>query len=262
MTTDPAARADVGVFGGTGLTQLLDDATSHEVTTEWGDPSGPLVVGPVGDVRVAFLARHGVGHVWPPHSVNYRANVEAMRQLGVRALLAPFACGSLRADLGPGDLVVVDQFVDRTSGRSETFHDHFPEGPRHVSLPDPYDPALRSLLLEAAADAGLAAHDGGTVVVVNGPRFSTRAESRWFAEQGWDLVNMTQHPEAVLAAEAGIPYVGLGIVTDRDVGVDDDPSVRPVTQEEVFAVFERTLDQVRALLLEAVRRIGDSVPGG
>jgi 5'-methylthioadenosine phosphorylase len=262
MTTDPGVRADVGVFGGTGLTELLDDAESHDLSTEWGEPSGPVVVGPVGGVRVAFLARHGVGHVWPPHSVNYRANVDVMRQVGVRALLAPFACGSLRPDLGPGDLVVVDQFVDRTSGRPETFHDHFPEGPRHVSLPDPYDADLRTVLLEAAAETGLRAHDGGTVVVVNGPRFSTRAESRWFAQQGWDLINMTQHPEAALAAEAGIPYVGLGIVTDHDVGVDHDPSVEPVTQEAVFAVFERTIDQVRTLLLEAVRRIGAVPPAG
>ncbi len=180
-----------------------------------------------------------------------------MRQLGVTALLGPFAAGSLRTDLGPGDLVVVDQFVDRTSGRAETFHDEFVDGPFHLSRPDPYDPAIRAVLLGAAGDTGITARDGGTVVVVNGPRFSTRAESRWFRDQGWELVNMTQHPEAVLVAEAGIPYAGLGIVTDHDAGVEDDPSIAAVTQEAVFATFNRTIGDVRELLLAAVRRIAN-----
>ena len=237
---DHLPRAEVGVLGGTGLTHLLDDATELTVPTPWGPPSGPVTIGHLEGCAVAFLARHGTGHRWPPHRVNYRANVDVMRQLGVRALLGPFAAGSLRADLHPGDLVVVDQFVDRTSGRAETFHDEFREGPDHLSLPDPYDPHLRSLLVDAGRRRGLPVTDGGTVVVVNGPRFSTRAESRWFRQQGWDLVNMTQHPEAVLAAEAGIPYAGLAIVTDHDAGLDDDPSVPAVTQDEVFAVFERS----------------------
>ena len=257
--TEPGApRADVGVFGGSGLTRLLDDVEEVQLTTEWGDPSGPIAVGTVGSTRMAFLPRHGAGHTIPPHRVNYRANVDAMRQLGVRALLGPFAAGSLRPELTPGSLVVVDQFVDRTSGRAETFHDHFSDGPQHLTLPDPYDDRLRAALLGAAADIGVGVRDGGTVVVVNGPRFSTRAESRWLARQGWDLVNMTQHPEVPLAGEAGIPYAGLGIVTDHDAGVDDDPSIAPVTQDEVFAVFERTLGTVRELLLATVARIADT----
>jgi 5'-methylthioadenosine phosphorylase len=247
--------ATIGVFGGTGLTQLLEQYTEVTVATPWGDPSGPISIGTINGVAVAFLPRHGAGHRWPPHRVNYRANVDAMRQLGVTAVLGPFAAGSLRPDLVPGDVVVVDQFVDRTSGRAETFHDEFNDGPKHLSRPDPYDPRLRAALLTAATDTGIKVHDGGTVVVVNGPRFSTRAESRWFRAQGWDLVNMTQHPEAVLAAEAGVAYAGLAIVTDHDAGVDDDPTVAPVTQEEVFATFERTLDSVRQLLLAAVAPI-------
>ena len=223
--------------------------------TPWGAPSGPVTIGEVAGCTVAFLARHGTGHTIPPHRVNYRANVDAMRQLGVGALLGPFAAGSLRPELQPGDLVVVDQFVDRTSARAETFYDDFADGPRHLTLPDPYDPELRRLLLDAGRRAGLNVTDGGTVAVINGPRFATRAESRWLRQQGWDLVNMTQHPEVPLAGEAGIPYAGLGIVTDHDVGVDDDPSITPVTQEEVFAVFERTVGQVRELLLGVVQEI-------
>ncbi len=250
--TSASASADVGVFGGSGFTHLLDDADVVEIDTPWGPPSSPITIGRVAGKRVAFLARHGSSHQLPPHRVNYRANVDAMRQLGVSALFGPFAAGSLRPELRPGHVVVVDQFVDRTSGRSETFHDHFDDGPRHLSLPDPYDPVLRRLLLAGAETAGLTVHDSGTVVVINGPRFATRAESRWYRAQGWDLVNMTQHPEAPLAGEAGIPYAGLGIVTDHDAGVEGDPSIEPVTQDEVFAVFERTVGAVRELLVAAV----------
>ena len=256
--TEQGPLADVGVFGGSGFTHLLDDTETIEVDTAWGQPSGPLTIGTVAGRRVAFLARHGVHHQLPPHRVNYRANVEAMRLLGVDAVFAPFAAGSLRPELRPGDLVVVDQFVDRTSGRAETFHDHFHDGPRHLTLPDPYDAELREVLLKAAASTSVVVHDGGTVVVVNGPRFSTRAESRWFAEQGWHLVNMTQHPEAALAAEAGLPYAGLAIVTDHDAGVEGDPSVQPVTQEEVFAVFERSIGLVRDLLVRAIAELPTS----
>jgi 5'-methylthioadenosine phosphorylase len=252
------ASADIGVLGGSGLTHLLADAEEIEVGSAWGEPSGPVTIGAVDGRRVAFLARHGPGHRVPPHRVNYRANVDVMRQLGVRALFGPFAAGSLRPDLTPGTLVVVDQFVDRTSGRAETFHDTFDEGPRHLTLADPYDDALRQRLLVAAERTGTTVVDGGTVVVVNGPRFSTRAESRWFRAQGWDLVNMTQHPEAVLAAEAGISYAGLAIVTDHDAGVEDDPRIAPVTQEEVFAVFERSVATVRTLLCEVVRGVPES----
>jgi len=254
MSEQPFPSASVGIFGGTGLTQLLDERTEVVIPTRWGDPSGPVSIGTIDGVTVAFLPRHGPGHRWPPHRVNYRANVDAMRQLGVSTLLGPFAAGSLRADLVPGELVVVDQFVDRTSGRAETFHDEFGDGPVHLSRPDPYDPNVRGALLAAATDIGIEVHDGGTVVVVNGPRFSTRAESRWFRAQGWDLVNMTQHPEVVLAAEAGIAYAGLAIVTDHDAGVEDDPTIPAVTQEEVFATFDRTLDLVRDLLHAAVTR--------
>jgi len=250
-----SSQADVGVFGGSGLYEFVDALDVVHVTTPWGPPAAPVTLGEIDGVRVAFLPRHGAAHQLPPHRVEYRANVEAMRQLGVRALLAPFAAGSLRPDRCPGDLVVVDQLVDRTSGRAETFHDRFDDGPCHVSMADPYDGELRGVVLDAAADLGMAVHDGGTVVVVNGPRFSTRAESQWFRAMGADLVNMTQHPEAALAREAGIPYAGIALVTDYDAGVADDPSIAPVSQDEVFACFERNLARVRALLFATIARL-------
>src|SRR4029079_187792 len=172
------------------------DATEVEVTTEWGAPSAPVMLATVAGLRVAFVPRHGRHHETPAHRVDYRANVAAMRALGVRALFAPFAAGSLRPELRPGSFVCVDQLVDRTQGRVDTYHDHFADGPQHVSLADPYDAELRALLLHAARVEGAPVHDGATVVVINGPRFSTRAESRWYSRMGWDLVNMTQYPEA------------------------------------------------------------------
>jgi 5'-methylthioadenosine phosphorylase len=242
-------RADVGVFGGSGLYELLATADAVTVETAWGATAAPITVGEVDGARIAFLPRHGTHHEHPPHRVNYRANVDAMRRLGVRSILAPFAAGSLRPALSPGTLVVVDQLVDRTSGRAETFHDHFADGPCHVSMADPYDASLRAEVLATAARLGTEVFDGGTVVVVNGPRFSTRAESSWFRAMGADLVNMTQHPEAALAREAGMAYAGIALVTDYDAGVADDPAVAPVTQDEVFACFERNLVRVRDLVL-------------
>ncbi|PZF85571.1 S-methyl-5'-thioadenosine phosphorylase [Jiangella anatolica] len=243
---------EIGIFGGSGFYTFLDDAEPVTLETEWGPPSAPVTVAEVGGVGVAFLPRHGLGHELPPHRVNYRANVEAMRRLGVHTLVAPFAAGSLRPEIRPGDLVVVDQLVDRTWGRADTFHDRFDDGPRHVSLADPYTPRVRRALLDAGRRTGATVHDGGTVVVINGPRFSTRAESAWHRQAGWHVVNMTQYPEAALAREAGLDFGGIALVTDYDTGVDGDPDVAPVSQEEVFEVFRSNVDRVRALLFAAV----------
>ncbi|SDD82827.1 MTAP family purine nucleoside phosphorylase [Glycomyces harbinensis] len=255
MNDRPQPRADIGVFGGTGFYTLTEDAESVEVATAWGPPSAPVTIAAFGSedpVRVAFLPRHGTGHRLPPHRVNYRANVDAMRQLGVRALVSPFAAGSLRPEIRPGDFVVCDQIVDRTWGRASTFHDEFEDVPVHVAFNEPYDRRLRRVLLDAASEAGVTAHDGGTVVVVNGPRFSSRAESRWHRDAGWHVVNMTQSPEAPLAMEAGIPFAGIALVTDYDAGLDEDPDVEPVNQEAVFAVFAANLHKIRRLLDAAI----------
>jgi 5'-methylthioadenosine phosphorylase len=244
------ADAEIGVFGGSGLYSFLDDVEEVAIDTPYGATSAALTIGDVGGRGVAFLPRHGRKHELPPHRIPYRANVWAMRELGVRAIVGPCAAGSLQAHVHPGELVVVDQLVDRTWGRPDTFFD----GPEvhHVSFADPYDAAMRSVLVAAARRLELTVHDGGTMVVVQGPRFSTRAESRWFTSMGWDVINMTGHPEAVLAAELAIPYAAVALITDYDVGLEGVSGAEPVTEEMVFAFFEGNIARVRALLFEAI----------
>ena len=248
---------EIGVIGGSGLYSLLDDAIEVPGDDTFGPPSGPITIGSVDGVEVAFLARHGPGHRFPAHQVNYRANLWALRQTGVRAIFGPSACGSLRPELAPGHVVVCDQLVDRTSGRADTYFDTVTN---HVSLADPYCAELRQALLDATRAEGMTAHDGGTMAVISGPRFSTRAESRWFRNNGWDVVGMTQYPEAALAAELGICYATAALVTDYDVGLDDDPDIKPVTQDEVFAFFAQNVDKMRAVLFGAVKAIANKLP--
>ncbi len=239
------------MFGGSGFYSFLDDVREVEVETPFGAPSAPVAVGDVGGRRVAFLPRHGRSHELPPHRINYRANVWAMKELGVRRILGPSAAGALKAELALGQFVVCDQFVDRTWGRADTFY----EGPevRHVSAADPYCPDLRRLLVETAGELGIPVRDGGTLVVVQGPRFSTRAESRWFQQMGWDVIGMTGHPEAYLARELELCYANVSMVTDHDVGVDGSD---PVSHEAVLAVFRENITKLRELLLAVVPKIG------
>ena len=241
------AQAEIGVIGGSGLYALLEDAEEHEMSTPYGAPSGPITVARVGDRDVAFLPRHGRDHRYPPHRIPYRANLWALRSLGVRQIVAPCAVGGLRPDLGPGTFVVPDQLIDRTSGRVQTYYD---TGAVHVSFADPYCPDGRRAVLAAAEPVGPV--DGGTMVVVEGPRFSTRAESRWFTAVGGAIVNMTGHPEAVLARELGLCYTAIALVTDLDAGVEGEHGV---TQEEVFRVFADNTGRLRGVLLDAVTRL-------
>jgi 5'-methylthioadenosine phosphorylase len=240
------AVADIGVIGGSGLYALLGDATELAVETPYGRPSDPVVVGQVSGRRVAFLPRHGNDHRFPPHRIPYRANLWALRSLGVRQVVAPCAVGSLRAETPAGTLVVPDQLVDRTSGRVQTFHD---TGAVHVSFAEPYCPTGRNAAVTCATAADWDVVDGGTMVVVEGPRFSTRAESQWFAAQGWSIVNMTGHPEAVLARELALCYTAIALVTDLDAGVQGGSGV---TQEEVFRTFASSTTRLRALLYDVV----------
>jgi 5'-methylthioadenosine phosphorylase len=239
-------QADIGVIGGSGLYAFLEDAHQVVVETPYGAPSDPLVLGTVHGREVAFVPRHGRDHRFPPHRIPYRANLWALRSVGVRQVLAPCAVGGLQPDLGPGALVVPDQLVDRTSGRAQTFHD---TGAVHVSFADPYCPVGRRVAVASADAAGWPATDGGTMVVVEGPRFSTRAESQWFARQGWSVVNMTGHPEAVLARELALCYTSVALVTDLDAGVEGGA---PVTQEEVFRFFGESTARLRALLYDVI----------
>jgi 5'-methylthioadenosine phosphorylase len=246
VTGDPT-RAEVAVIGGSGFYSFLDDAEQHELDTPYGAPSGPVSVGIVAGRRVAFLPRHGPGHERPPHAIPYLANAWALRSLGVRQVLAPCAVGGLRPEVAPGDVVVPDQLVDRTVGRTQTF---VQQGAVHVPFADPYCPRLGAAVVAADPSVKI----GGTLVVVEGPRFSTRAESVHYAAQGWALVNMTGHPEAVLAREMRQCYTPIALVTDVDAGVEAGSGVG---QAEVFALFAASLDRLRGLLADTIGRLPD-----
>lgn len=251
------AHAEWAVIGGSGFYELLADAQEHVVETPFGPPADVVTVGTFAGRRVAFLPRHGRDHRFVAHRVPFRANIWALASLGVQGIIAPCSVGSLQPDIHPEQLVVVDQLVDRTWGRADTFHDvggptgePGTAGPvHHQGFADPYDARLRGALVDAARACGYDVHDRGTMVVINGPRFSTRAESRWFRDMGWHVVNMTGYPEAVLAAEAGVPYASVALVTDYDAGVDGHA---PVTMDEVFAVMGRNVARVREVIAAAL----------
>jgi 5'-methylthioadenosine phosphorylase len=249
--------AEIGVFGGSGFYEFLDDAADIEIATPYGPAAAPIAVGTLGGRRVAFLARHGRNHDYAAHRVPFQANVWAMASLGVRSIVAPCSVGSLQPELHPGEFVVVDQIVDRTNGRADTFHDvgappgtPGADGPvHHQTFAEPYDRDIRAALIAAGGSIDVKVRQRGTMVVINGPRFSTKAESVWFRQMGWHVVNMTGYPEAVLAAEAGIPYASVALVTDYDAGVDGHA---PVTMEAVFAMVKQNVDNVRRLITAAV----------
>jgi len=245
--------AEIGVFGGSGFYSFLENVSSEVIDTPYGPPSAPVAIGVVAGRQVAFLPRHGQDHQTPAHKVNFRANLWAMRELGVRRILGPCAAGSLQPDIAPGDVVVLDQLVDRTSGRTDTYFDG--PVPGHVSLADPYCPELRAVIIGAADQTGLTVHENGTVVVISGPRFSTRAESAWYRSAGWHAINMTQYPEAALARELGICYVGIAMITDYDVGVEGINDIAPVEMHEVFAVLKANVEKTRELLSNALPMI-------
>ncbi|MFN8139476.1 MAG: S-methyl-5'-thioadenosine phosphorylase [Fimbriimonadales bacterium] len=241
--------AEIGVFGGSGFYSLLENVREVKVDTPYGPPSDSIALGDVGGRKVAFLPRHAKKHTIPPHKINYRANVWALKALGVKAVISPCACGSLQAHIHPGDFVVVDQFVDRTRGRIDTFFD----GPivTHTSPAETYDPVLRKVACDAIKSHGINLHDGGTIVVIQGPRFSTKAESRWFTQMGWDVINMTQYPEAMLCREMGMAVVCIALATDFDAGLHGD--VEPVTAASVLEVFEKNSKRIREVVLDMIK---------
>ncbi len=252
-SASPDPAAPIGVIGGSGFYSFLDDARDVEIDTPFGSPTAPLTLGEVGGRPVAFVPRHGRDHRFPPHRVNYRANLWALRSVGVRQVLAPCAVGSLLPENGPGTLVLPDQVVDRTWGREHTVYDD--EGPVvHVSLADPYCPRGRRAVLDVGRAAGEHVVDGGTLVVINGPRFSTRAESRWHAAAGWSVVGMTGMPEASVARELALCYTSVALVTDLDAGVESGDGV---THHEVLEVFARNVERLKSLLSQVVPTLGD-----
>jgi len=242
--------AEIGIFGGSGFYSLLDDVREVKVDTPYGAPSDSLFLADVGGRQVAFLPRHGRRHTIPPHRINYRANVWAMRSLGVKAVISPCAAGSLQLAVKPGDFVVCDQFVDRTSGRADTFYD----GPivTHLSSADIYDPVLRDITIATIRDHGIEVHERGTVVVIQGPRFSTKAESKWFSDAGWEVINMTQYPEAWLCRELGMSVVNISLITDYDAGVHE--GTEAVNATDVLEVFTANAERIQKVVLDLVGR--------
>lgn len=244
-------KADLAVFGGSGFYSLFKNAESLWLDTPYGAPSDKITIATVGDKKVAFLPRHGSDHRFPPAQIPYRANMWAMKSLGVKRILAPCAVGSLQPELKPGHFVICDQFVDRTYGRPDTFY----EGPKvvHLTNADPYCPNLRQQAIDIAKDMGVEVHPEGTMVIIQGPRFSTRAESQWFSSMGWSVVGMTGYPECVLARELNMCYLNISLVTDYDAGIAG--LVPPVTMEEVARVFSDNNERVKKLVLTLAENI-------
>jgi len=245
-----ADLASIGVIGGSGLYEFLSPADEVTVETPFGPPSDPVVIGEVAGRRVAFVPRHGRDHRFPPNRIPYRANLWALRSLGVRQVLAPSAVGSLTASYGPGTLAIPDQLVDRTKSREQTFYNS--GGAVHIPFADPYCPRGRATAISVARASGWIPAGSGTLVVIEGPRFSSRAESQWYAAQGWTLIGMTGCPEAALARELALCYTTIALVTDTDAGVEEGEGV---THAEVFRVFAENIARLRELLMRTIEEL-------
>lgn len=244
----------IGIIGGSGLdnVELLTNVREEEAHTPWGSPSSPLRHGELDGVPVVFLARHGRDHSVPPTQVNYRANIHALKAAGCTHILASTAVGSLREEMGRGHLVVPDQFIDFTKSRVMTIFENFREGINHTAMPDPFAEPLRRIFLRELQALGYTHHDGGTVITIEGPRFSTRAESRMYRVLGADIVNMTISTEAVVANEMGVSYAAVAMVTDYDAWKDDE---EPATWEAILAIAAENADKVITLLRRAIPEV-------
>ncbi len=242
--------ADIAIIGGTGVydSALLKDSVEVDTETPYGKPSAKIIIGTLGDKKVAFLNRHGEGHSIPPHMVNSRANIHALKELGVTRILAPTAVGSLHEDYKPGDLVVIDQFIDKTHSRPSTFYENGKVC--HISIADPFCPDLRKLLIETGKSLEYNIHEKGTMVCINGPRFSTRAESFLFKSWGCHTINMTLVPECVLAREKEMCYASVAMVTDYDCWKEHN-----VTLDDVISTMKQNEEKVKKILVEAIQKI-------
>jgi 5'-methylthioadenosine phosphorylase len=246
--------AKIGIIGGSGLDdpKIIENPEEQSVDTPFGNPSSTLTVGKINGVDVVLLARHGKKHNLSPTQVNYRANVHALKSMGATHIVATTACGSLRTEIGRGDLVILDQFIDFTRHRKITFFDSFEDGAKHTGMAVPFDDNLRKILYETSTELGFKTHERGTVVTIEGPRFSTRAESKMFRIWGGDVINMSVAPEAMLANEAEIPYAAIAMSTDYDCWKEDEA---PVTWDDILEVFSRNAENVKNLLINSIPKI-------
>lgn len=244
----------IGIIGGSGLDdpKLLQGAIATDMDTPYGKPTSPLSVGKISGVDVVIVARHGKKHQFSPTQVNYRANIHALKEIGVTHILATTACGSLREEIGRGDFVIIDQFIDFTKHRKNTFHESFEEDTVHTPMAIPFDDGLRKILFQSALDLGLTVHNGGTMVTIEGPRFSTRAESNMFRMWGADVINMSVATEAALANEAKIPYAAVAMSTDYDCWKVDEA---PVSWDDILDVFNQNVGNVVQILKKAIEKI-------
>lgn len=245
----------IGIIGGSGLDnpKILEESRDIDVDTPYGKPSSQLKVGKIHGVDVVLLARHGREHTIPPTQVNNRANIQALKDAGCTHIIATTAVGSLREEIGRGDMVIVDQFIDFTRLRTVSFHDTFePHHPAHTPMADPFDKNLRKLLNDECKELGIKHHTKGTVVTIEGPRFSTRAESRMFRQLGADIINMSIAPEAIFANELGIPYAVIAMSTDYDCWKEDE---EPVTWEAILKIFAENVDKVTRLLIHVIPKV-------
>jgi 5'-methylthioadenosine phosphorylase len=253
--------AVIGIIGGSGLDdpEILVSPSDIEMKTPYGDPSERLRKGTVENTRVLLLPRHGRQHTIPPSQVNNRANIWALKAAGATHIVSTTAVGSLREEIRPGDLAILDQFIDFTRHRPVTFYEEFSPGDmKHTPMADPFSPELRETIIAACRDLEIPCHERATVITVEGPRFSTRAESHMFRAWGADVVNMSIAPECILANEFGLPYASIAMSTDYDCWKEDE---EPVTWEAVLETFRRNADKVTRLLVELIPRIGKSVTG-
>lgn len=255
-------QAQIGIFGGSGFYDFLSKGREVEIKTPYGKPSDKIFIGEYGDKTIAFLPRHGRRHQIPPHKIPYQANLYAFRMLGIEEVIAPIAAGSLQAQIRPGDFVICDQFINKTSGRQDTFFEgeytknKFSQAKVvHISSAEPYCQQLRQVAIKAAKLLSIKAHEKGTVVVISGPRFSSKAESLFFQKQGWEVINMTQYPECILAKELAMCYLGIALITDYDAGLKGQRGVRPVSTKEIIEVFKSNNEKVKKLIFEIIKKI-------
>jgi len=247
--------AKIGVIGGSGLEKpdILKSPVRKTVSTRYGSPSSELICGKLGTTETIILSRHGFDHTIPPSQVNNRANIMALKEEGCTHILTTTACGSLREEIRRGDIVIPDQFIDFTRRRPLSFFDSFEPGNMgHTAMADPFDSDLRKIIIESARSVGLSVHEKGTIITIEGPRFSTRAESKMFRIWGADIINMSVAPEAILANELKMPYATIAMSTDYDSWKEDEA---PVTWEEVLRVFESNVERVVAVLREVISRL-------